>query len=59
MLYTGSGEPTFQEDMTSEQLVDHLEDVFPNYDFSAIDSKFIVLTTFIPYLNICNYSFTM
>ena len=58
MLHAGSGEPTFQEDMTSEQL-DHLEDVFPNYDFSAIDSKFIVLTTFIPYLNICDYSFRM
>ena len=54
--YAGSGEPTFQEDMTSEQLVDHLEDVFPNYDFSAIESKhIIVLKTY----NLFNYSFRM
>ena len=38
--YPGSGEPDFQEDMTSEQLVDHLEDVFPNYEFSAFESKY-------------------
>jgi hypothetical protein len=28
--------------MTSEQLVDHLEDVFPNYDLSAIESKYSI-----------------
>ena len=34
----------FQEDMTSGQLVDHLEDVFPSYDLSTFESKYYSYT---------------
>ena len=38
-LKTGSGfgDICFSKDMTPEQLVDHLEEVLPDYDLSALE----------------------